>query len=99
EGVATVGPVIAAGHPPTPASDGEFYWHPKMRLALRLYNSGNAIWIVKYRNKRGLERSHKIGNAAVLNLTFAEDAAKKVLAKVALGEDPAGGRQEQRARA
>jgi integrase len=89
---------IAAGHPPTPASDGEFYWHPKMRLGLRLYNSGNAIWIVKYRNARGLERSHKIGNAAVLNLTFAEDAAKKVLGKVALGEDPAGDRQKQRAR-
>src|SRR5262249_20838392 len=47
---------------------------------------------------RGLERSHKIGNAAVLNLTFAEDAAKKVLGKVALGEDPAGDRQKQRAR-
>jgi len=90
---------IAAGHPPTPASDGEFYWHPsKMRLGLRLYNSGKAIWIVKYRNGRGLEKTHRIGNAAVLNLTFAEDAAKKVLGKVALGEDPAGDRQKQRAR-
>ena len=94
----TMQQAIAAGYPPTPASDGEFYWHPKMRLGLRLYNSGNAIWIVKYRNARGLERSHKIGNAAVLNLTFAEDAAKKVLGKVALGEDPAGDRQKQRAR-
>src|SRR5262249_44270072 len=94
----TMRQAIAAGHPPTPASDGEFYWHPKMRLGLRLYNSGNAIWIVKYRNERGFERSHKIGNAAVLNLTFAEDAAKKVIGKVGLGEDPAGDRQQQRAR-
>jgi integrase len=89
---------IAAGHPPTPASDGEFYWHPKMRLGLRLYKSGRATWIVKYRNARGLGRNYKIGNADVLNVSFAEDAAKKVLAKVHLGEDPVGDRQKERAR-
>jgi integrase len=89
---------IAEGHPPKPPSDGEFYWHPKFRLALRLYNSGNGIWIVKYRNQRGLEKTHKIGSATVLNTTAAEDAAKKVLAQVAQGKDPVGERQKLRAK-
>jgi hypothetical protein len=59
-----------------PLEDGEFYWHPKFRLALRVYNSGRAIWICKYRNKRGFERTHGIGNATVLNTTMAENAAR-----------------------
>jgi hypothetical protein len=87
---------IADGRAPTPKSDGEFYWHPKFRLGLRLYNSGRGIWLVRYRNERGQERTHKIGSAAVLNVTFAENAAKKVLGKVALGDDPQEGRQAQR---
>src|SRR5215813_1051259 len=94
----TMQQAIAAGHPPTPPSDGEFYWHPKMRLGLRLYNSGRGTWLVKYRNDRGLEKTHKIGDASVLNVSLAENAAKKVVGKVALGEDPVGDRQQKRAR-
>ena len=89
---------IAEGRAPTPPSDGEFYWHPKMRLGLRLYNSRRGTWLVKYRNERGLEKTHKIGDAAVLNVTFAEAAARKVLGRVAHGEDPQGDRQAARAR-
>src|SRR5262249_33549948 len=90
---------IAEERAPPPPSDGEFYWHPKITgLALRLYNSGRGTWLVKYRNERGLEKTHKIGKAAVLNVTFAENAAKRVLGKVALGEDPVGDRQQKRAR-
>lgn len=89
---------IADGRPPTPASDGEFYWHPKMRLALRLYHSGRGIWLVKYRNERGFEKTWKIGSAAVLNTTAAEDAARKVLGKVYHGADPQSERQELRVR-
>jgi integrase len=87
------------GREPKPPSDGEFYWHPnKSRLALRVYNSGRGIWLVKYRNRRGLEKTEPIGNATVLTLSFAENAAKRVLGHVALGQDPAGARQELRAR-
>jgi Arm DNA-binding domain len=89
---------ISGGRPPKPPTDGEFYWHPKMRLALRLYSSGRGTWIVKYRNARGLEKTYKIGSATVTNTTAAEDAAKKVLGRVALGEDPAGERQKLRAK-
>src|SRR5262249_21938379 len=89
---------IAEGRAPTPPSDGEFYWHPKMRLGLRLYNSGRGTGLVKYRNDRGLEKTHKIGDASVLNVSLAENAAKKVVGKVALGEDPVGDRQQKRAR-
>jgi integrase len=84
---------------PTPPSDGEFYWHPnKSRLGLRVYNSGRGKWLVQYRNQRGLGRTHKIGDAAVTNLSFAESAAKRVLGQIALGQDPEGARQEARAR-
>src|SRR5262249_48036757 len=93
----TMQQAIAAGHPPTPASDGEFYGRRRMRLGLRLYNSGRGRWLVKYRNERGWEKPHKIGNPAVLNVTSAENAAKKVLGQVAFGEDPAADRQKQRA--
>ena len=89
---------IAEGRAPTPPSDGEFYWHPKIRLGLRLYNSGRGTWLVKYRNDRGLEKTYKIGDASVLNVSFAESAAKKVFGRVALEEDPVGDRQKQRAR-
>jgi hypothetical protein len=89
---------ISGGRPPKPPTDGEFYWHPKMRLALRLYSSGRGTWIVKYRNERGLEKTYKIGSATVLNTTAAEDAAKKVLGRVALGEDPVGERKKLRAK-
>jgi len=84
--------------PDRPLEDGEFYWHPKFRLALRVYNSGRGIWICKYRNKRGLERTHGIGGATVVNTTMAETAAKSVLGKVAQGEDPQGERAELLAR-
>ena len=84
--------------PDRPLEDGEFYWHPKFRLALRVYNSGRGIWICKYRNKRGLERTHGIGSATVINTTMAETAAKLVLGKVAQGEDPQGERAELLAR-
>jgi integrase len=84
--------------PDRPLEDGEFYWHPKFRLALRVYNSGRGIWVCKYRNKRGLERTHGIGSATVINTTMAENAAKLVLGKVAQGEDPQGERAELLAR-
>ena len=53
---------------------------------------------VQVPHKRGSEKTHKIGNAAVLNTTFAEDAARKLQGRVAHGEDPQGDRQAARAR-
>jgi integrase len=89
---------IAAGHPPALTKPEEWYWHERMRLAIRLYKSGSAKWVVKYYNERGLERSHTIGSPVVLTVSQAEDAAKKILGKVAHKEDPQGDRQKLRAK-
>jgi integrase len=93
---------IAAGRPPKPRQDGEYFWHPDAkhgarRIALRVYNSGRCMWLVKYRKDGvGRERTFVIGNAAVLNVSAAEAAATKVVAEAARGKDPQQERQEAR---
>jgi integrase len=54
-----------------------------------------STWIAQYRHA-GATRRVKIGDAAVLNAEAARSAARKVLATVALGQDPQGERQERR---
>jgi hypothetical protein len=52
-------------------------------------------WIAQYRSA-GRSRRVLIGSAEVLSAEAARGAAKKLLAKVALGEDPQGDRSERR---
>jgi integrase len=52
---------------------------------------------VQYR-QRGRTRRMMVGDAAVLTAAEARKAARKLLARVELGEDPAGDRQERRER-
>jgi integrase len=92
---------IAAGNAPK-LPDGkadEFYWHPTIPgFGLRVYANGSGTWLLQYRTKHGgLQRRHKIGSAAVLNLTFATNAAKKLIGQIADGADPQGDREEARA--
>jgi integrase len=76
----------------------EFYWHPTIAgFGLRLYANGSGTWLLQYRNERGFQRRHKIGSAAVLNLSFATTEAKKLVGKIASGGDPQGDREEKRA--
>jgi integrase len=89
---------IADGRAPElpEGKDSEFYWHPTIAgFALRLYANGSGTWVVQYRNPRGQTRRHKIGNAAVLTLSLATIAAKRVLGDVANGLDPQQERQEE----
>jgi integrase len=88
---------IAAGRAPMlPAGKAEeLYWHPTISgFGLRLYANGSGTWLLQYRNKRRLQRRHKIGSAAVLNLTFATNAAKQLIGQIAAGDDPQSDRQE-----
>jgi hypothetical protein len=91
---------IAAGRAPA-LPDGkadEFYWHPTIGgFELRLYANGSGTWLLQYRNKAGSQRRHKIGSAAVLNLSFATTEAKKLAGRIASGDDPQGAREEMRA--
>jgi integrase len=52
-------------------------------------------WIVQYR-RAGSTRRLLLGPANVLTVTTAREAARKILARIALGEDPARERDEQR---
>lgn len=89
---------IAKGRMPDGVRDGDYIWHPHFRLALRPYSTGRGIWVVKYYNKGGDERSYKIGSAAAINLTTAEKIAKDVFGRVARVEDPAGERKRPKGR-
>jgi integrase len=56
-------------------------------FGLRLRESGHKTWIAQYRF-HGLTRRVLIGSAETLSAEQARGAAKKALAKAALGEDP-----------
>jgi integrase len=64
---------------------------------LRRGSGGKVLrsWIVQYR-RAGASRRILLGSAEVLSAEQAKAAAKKVLAKVALGGDPAADRRERR---
>jgi integrase len=64
---------------------------------LRLGSGGKVLrsWIAQYR-RAGATRRVLLGSAGVLSAEAARTAAKKVLAKVALGEDPAADKRDRR---
>jgi integrase len=90
---------VAQKQAPKPPIDTKF-WHPdtSLHLHLRLYPSGRGAWFTNYDTPRRRGRSWKIGDAAVINTTSAENQAKKIQARVQLGEDPQEERKELRDR-
>jgi integrase len=56
-------------------------------LHLRAFANRKSFYLY-FRTKAGLERRPKLGDHGVITLTQARDAAKKMLAQVALGGDP-----------
>jgi integrase len=67
-------------------------------FGLRLRASGAKSWVVQYA-VAGRTRRMALGSTAVLDLGPAREQAKKILARVRLGEDPAHEQAEDRARA
>ena len=65
-------------------------------FGLRVTESGAKSWTVLYRHQ-GRVRRYTVGGYPAISLADARDAARKVLKKVALGDDPAGAKQDQRA--
>jgi integrase len=68
-------------------------------FGFRIRSSGGALrrsWVVQYR-RAGATRRLLLGSAEVLSADRARAAAKEILAKVALGEDPQADRQARRA--
>jgi integrase len=71
---------------------------PRFGYRLRLSRDGYRVlrsWICQYK-RGGSSRRMTLGSAEVLSAEAARTAAKKVLAKVDLGEDPATDRRERR---
>ena len=71
---------------------------PRFGYRLRLSRDGKRVlrsWICQYK-RGGSSRRMTLGSAEVLSAEAARTAAKKVLAKVDLGEDPATDRRERR---
>lgn len=58
-------------------------------LILEVRSTGGKTFYIRYRDKRGSQRQHSIGDANCINLNDARQAAKKLRAQVALGFDPA----------
>ena len=70
---------------------------PGFGYRLRLGSGGKVLrsWIVQYR-RAGATRRVLLGSAEVLNAEGARAAAKKVLGRVALGEDPQAEKRDRR---
>jgi hypothetical protein len=71
---------------------------PGFGYRLRRRSSSGPVrgtWIAQYRHA-GATRRVKLGDAGVLNVEAARSAARKVLAPVALGQDPQGERADRR---
>lgn len=65
-------------------------------LSLRA-NQTNKSWMLRYRSKAGRIRRPRIGRYPEMGLAAARATAKQILARVALGEDPQGEWDRQRA--
>jgi len=79
------------------------YWDdvlPRFGYRLRLSHDGKRVlrsWLVQYR-RSGASRRITIGSAEVFKPEQARAEARKILARVDLGEDPAGDRQARHAK-
>jgi integrase len=82
-----------------PGQNDKIYFDDAMPgFGYRLRRSGGEIkrsWVVQYR-RGGATRRILLGNATVLSAAQARDQAKKVLGRVAIGEDPQAERRERR---
>lgn len=76
--------------PPEGSSDIT-YWDDKLTgFGLRIQRGTSKSWVIMYRNKEGRLRKHTIGKADKLAPEEARKLAKKKLADVTHGLDPAG---------
>jgi integrase len=87
---------------PAPEGAAATYYDADLKgFGLRLMPSGARSWILEFRPGAGgrgvAKRRMKIGSAETLTPEEARESARKLLARVAMGEDPAGDRNGERA--
>jgi integrase len=79
----------------------KIYWDSEIRgFGFRLRGEGDGrvsrTFITQYRISRGRQRRMTLGDFSTLTFEQARGAARAILAKVSLGQDPAGERQQER---
>ena len=78
---------IKALVPPPGKKDKVFFDDTLPGFGIRAWASGSKSWHVQY-DRHGRTRRLSLGSIAVLNLTQAREAARRLLAQVKLGGDP-----------
>jgi integrase len=85
-----------AGIVPDPTRD-IYAWDSELRgFGLRVKRTGVRSFIIQYRNSGGVSRRVTIGRSGVLTVDEARTLAKRALADVIKGGDPAANRSEDR---
>lgn len=68
----------------------------QQKLKLKVTPAGKKSFILRYRNKQGVERKLKLGDWPDLNTTVARKMASEALLSVVTGSDPAADQQSKR---
>jgi integrase len=80
-----------------PGKPEQFFWDDDLPgFGLRAYKSGKRQFIAQYRDANGRTRRAPFGDAKTVKPEDARDAAKKLLSKVELGQDPQAERRAAR---
>jgi integrase len=79
-----------------PEASDSFLWDSEVKgFGVRIQPSGTKSYMVRYRTKEGTQRKQNLGRTNVLTPAEARELARKVLAKVAAGEDPMAERRKE----
>jgi integrase len=81
---------------PAGKTDAIFFDPSLPGFGLRIRAGGKRSWIVQYRNGVGATKRLKLGSASTLSEAQARDLARKRLAAVELGQDPAEDKAQKR---
>ena len=68
----------------------EFFDTELPGFVLEVRSTGGKTFYARYRTQRGILRQFKLGSTKLLKVDEARQAARKVLARASLGEDPSG---------
>lgn len=76
-----------------------YLWDDELKgFGVRLYPSGAARFILKYRTSAGAQRKYSIGRIGIVTAEQARDLAKIALGKLASGEDPSAASKADKSR-
>lgn len=83
---------------PAPEAGDRTEWDGEIRgLGIRVWAGGKKTWIVKYRTETGTQRKLTIGPWPTISADEARRRAKRAMAEVVDGGDPAATKQERKA--